>query len=49
MKQRPVVVSFIAVLLLINGILTLVNGYRFDAPFMVMIFGAVALVLSVGM
>lgn len=49
MKQRPVVVSIIAVLLLINGILTLANGLRFDAPIVVMIFGAIALVLSVGM
>lgn len=49
MKKRPVVVSIIAVLLLINGILTLVNGYRFDAHMVVMILGAVALVLSLGM
>lgn len=49
MNQRPVVVSIIAVLLLINGILTLVNGYRFQANFLVMILGVVALVLSLGM
>lgn len=49
MKQRPIVVSIIAVLLFINGILTLLNGYRFEAHFMVLVFGAVALVLSVGM
>ena len=49
MNQRPVVVSIIAILLLINGILTLVNGYRFEAPLVVMISGAVALLLSVGM
>lgn len=49
MNQRPVVVSIIAALLLLNGILTLINGYRFQAPFYVMLFGAVAIVLSVGM
>jgi uncharacterized membrane protein len=49
MKERPIVVSIIAVLLFINGILTLVNGFRFDAHFVVWVFGAVALVLSVGM
>ena len=49
MSQRPVVVSIIAVLLLINGILTLINGYRFQANFVVMFLGVVALVLSLGM
>lgn len=49
MSQRPVVVSIIAVLLLINGILTLINGYRFQANFVVMVLGVVALVLSLGM
>jgi hypothetical protein len=49
MKKRPVVVSITAILLLINGVLTLMNGYRFDANTMVMILGAVALLLGVGM
>ncbi len=49
MKQRPIVISIIAVLLLINGILTLANGFRFDAHFVTMGLGAVALLLSVGM
>jgi uncharacterized membrane protein len=49
MKHRPIVVFIIAVLLFINGILTILNGYRFDANIVVMIMGAVALLLSVGM
>ncbi len=49
MNNRPIVVSIIAVLLLINGILTLINGYRFEAHFVVMILGAAALILSLGM
>ena len=49
MNNRPIVVSIIAALLAINGILTLINGYRFEAHTIVMISGAVALILSVGM
>jgi hypothetical protein len=49
MNKRPGVVSSIALLLLINGILTLINGYRFDANITVMLLGAAALLLSAGM
>jgi hypothetical protein len=49
MKERPVVVSIIAVLLFINGILKLIHGYRFEANITGMILGAIALILSVGM
>ncbi len=49
MKQRPVVISVIAGLLLLNGVITLATGYRLGAPIVVMLFGAAALVLSAGM
>lgn len=49
MKQRPVVISVIAILMLLNGVLTLVEGYRFQAHPMVLVLGVVALVLSAGL
>ena len=49
MNKRPVVVSIIAVLLLINGILTLINGYRFQVNIVVMVLGVVARGFSMGM
>lgn len=48
MNQRPVGIPIIAVLLLINGILTLVNRYRFQAHIVVIVLGVVALGLSLG-
>ncbi len=51
MNQRPVVVSIIAALLLLNGFLDIIYGYLFQAPgyVYVMLLGAVAIVLSAGM
>ncbi len=49
MNKRPIVISIIAVLLLINGILTLINAYRFQARPVVPSLGVVALLLSVGL
>ena len=49
MNQRPVPIIIIAALLLINGLLTLATGLRFDAHPIVLILGATALLLSVGM
>jgi membrane-bound ClpP family serine protease len=49
MNQRPIAIIIIAALLLINGILTLVTGLRFDAHPIVLVLGAAALLLSLGM
>lgn len=49
MKQRPVLISIIAVLMLLNGLLTLINGYRFQTHIMVMLLGVAALALSLGL
>jgi hypothetical protein len=49
MKKRPVVISIIAILMLLNGVLTLINGYRFQVHPLVMVLGVIALVLSVGL
>lgn len=48
-KKRPIGVSIIAVLMLVNGILTLINGIGFQAGTVVIIFGAVAILLSIGL
>lgn len=48
-KQRPVVVSMIAVAMLLNGIITLVTGFMFEASPMVLALGAAALLLSLGL
>ena len=49
MNKRPVVISVIAIIMLLNGILTLVNGYRFQAHPVVLALGVLALLLSVGL
>lgn len=48
-RQRPVVVSIIAVAMLLNGVVTLVTGLLYDAQPYVLVLGAVALLLSAGL
>ncbi len=48
-KQRPVVVSILAVILFFNGILTIINGLSFEANPIVLVMGGVAILLSVGL
>ena len=48
-KQRPVVVSIIAVALFLNGVITIATGLMFDAGLLVSALGAAALLLSVGL
>lgn len=48
-NQRPIVVIIIAVALLLNGILTVVNGLMYQAGPFVLALGAVALLLSLGL
>ncbi|NCF65402.1 MAG: hypothetical protein GWP61_05475 [Chloroflexi bacterium] len=47
--QRPVVVSILAVVMALNGILTLINGLSFQAGPLVIAMGAIAILLSLGL
>lgn len=47
--QRPVVVSILAVIMALNGILTLINGLSFQAGPLVIAMGAIAILLSLGL
>ncbi len=48
-KTRPIGISIIAVLMLVNGILTLINGVAFQAGTIVSVLGAAAILLGVGL
>ena len=48
-KKRPIGISIIAVLMLLNGILTLINGVGFQAGTVVIVFGAAAILLGIGL
>ncbi len=48
-KTRPIGVSIIAVLMLVNGVLTLINGVAFQAGPIVSVLGAAAILLGVGL
>ncbi len=48
-KQRPVVVSILAVMLALNGILTIINGLSFAAGPVVLALGVLAILLSIGL
>ncbi|MDX1415638.1 MAG: hypothetical protein R3293_15690 [Candidatus Promineifilaceae bacterium] len=47
--QRPVVITILAVVMFLNGILTIVNAISFEAQPIVYVMGGVALLLSVGL
>jgi uncharacterized membrane protein (DUF2068 family) len=47
--QRPVVVSILAVVMALIGILTLINGLSFQAGPLVIAMGAIAILLSLGL
>ncbi|UCC51641.1 MAG: hypothetical protein JSV68_21455 [Anaerolineaceae bacterium] len=47
--QRPVVISILAVVMALNGILTLINGLSFQAGPLVIAMGAIAILLSLGL
>jgi hypothetical protein len=48
-NQRPVVVSIIAVVMLLNGTVTVVAGLMYEAGPLVLASGGVALLLSLGL
>lgn len=48
-NQRPMVVSILAVLMFLNGIMTIINGLSFEAQPLVLVMGGIALMLSVGL
>ena len=48
-KQRPIVISILAVVILLNGIMTIINGLSFEAQPFVFVIGGVAILLSVGL
>lgn len=47
--QRPLVVSILAVVMALNGILTIINGLGFQAGPLVIALGASAILLSLGL
>jgi hypothetical protein len=47
--QRPLVVSILAVVMALNGILTIINGLGFQAGPLVIALGAAAILLSLGL
>ena len=47
--QRPVVVSILAVVMALNGVLTIINGLSFQAGPLVIALGAIAILLSLGL
>ncbi len=49
MGKRPILVTIISALLLLNGILTIVNTLRFDANPTFLGLGAFAVILSLGL
>ena len=47
--QRPLVVSILAVIMALNGILTIINGLGFQAGPLVIALGVIAILLSLGL
>jgi len=47
--QRPLVVSILAVIMALNGVLTIINGLGFQAGPLVIALGAIAILLSLGL
>ena len=48
-NQRPIIVSILAVVMALNGILTIINGLTFQAGPLVITIGVVAILLSLGL
>jgi hypothetical protein len=48
-KKRPVVIIILAIVLLLNGIMTIIEGLNFAANPIVLGLGGVALLLSLGL